>query len=123
MHYGQMKGKLQRRFKSCNQKHWHGAFCMENATICCLGKYLEVRGMKDVLSAKNVFGSNIVNYVAEGSYYWFKGKSVMNFVAENLRKLQIVAIVEQNSFEDFKELRNKKISWEISSNIRNHIRN
>ena len=123
MHYGQMKGKLQRRFKSCNQKHWHGAFCMENATICCLGKYLEVRGMKDVLSAKNFFGSNIVNYVAEGSYYWFKGKSVMNFVAENLRKLQIVAMVEQNSFEDFKELRNKKISWEISSNIRNHIRN
>ena len=34
----------------------------------------------------------------------------MNFVAENLRKLQIVAIIEQNSFEDFKELRNKKIS-------------
>ena len=118
-----MKGKLQRRFKSCNQKHWHGTFCMENTTICCLGKYLEVRGMKDVLSAKNVFGSNIVNYVAEGSYYWFKGKSVMNFVAENLRKLQIVAIVEQNSFEDFKELRNKKISWEISSDIKNHIRN
>ena len=79
--------------------------------------------MKDVLSAKNFFGSNIVNYVAEGSYYWFKGKSVMNFVAENLRKLQIVAIVEQNSFEDFKELRNKKISWEISSDIRNHIPN
>ena len=123
MHYGQMKGKLQRRFKSCNQKHWHGAFCMENATICCLGKYLEVRGMKDVLSAKNFFGSNIVNYVAEGSYYWFKGKSVMNFVAENLRKLQIVDIVEQNSFEDLKELRNKKISWEISSDIRNHISN
>ena len=61
--------------------------------------------------------------VAEGSYYWFKGKSVMNFVAENLRKLQIVAIVEQNSFADFKELRNKKICWEISSDIRNHILN
>ena len=123
MCYGQMKGKLQRRFKSCNPKHWHGAFCMENTIICCLGKYLEIKGMKDVLSAKNFFGSNIVNYVAEESYYWFKGKSVMNFVAENLRKLQIVAIVEQNSFEDFKELRNKKISWEISSDIKNHIRN
>ena len=118
-----MKGKLQRRFKSCNQKHWHGTFCMKNTTICCLGKYLEVRGMKDVISAKNFFGSNIVNYVAEGSYYWFKGKSVMNFVAENLRKLQIVDIVEQNNFEDLKELRNKKISWEISSDIRNHISN
>ena len=31
--------------------------------------YLEVRGMKDVISVKNFFGSNIVNYVAEGSYY------------------------------------------------------
>ena len=123
MNYGQMKGKLKRRFESCNQEHWHGAFCMENTTICCLGKYLEVRGMKDVLSAKNFIGSNIVSSVAEGSYYWFKGKSVMNFVAENLRKLQIVAIVEQNSFADFKELRNKKICWEISSDIRNHILN
>ena len=63
------EGKIAKEIQILQPETLAWSFCMENTTICCLGKYLEVRGMKDVLSAKNFFGSNIVNYVAEGSCY------------------------------------------------------
>ena len=42
---------------------------------------------------------------------------------ETLQKLQILAIVGHNDTEKFKEIRNKKISLENSSNMRDHILN
>ena len=36
--------------------------------ICCLEKYLEISGMKDVLAEKKIAGPNVVNSVVEGSY-------------------------------------------------------
>ena len=79
--------------------------------------------MKDVLNEKKIVGSIVVNSAVEESYYQFKGENAIKFIVEALQKLQIVALVEENDIENFKELRNKKISSEISSNIRNNILN
>ena len=82
---------------------------MENIIVCCLKKYLEVSGIKDVLPEKKIIGPNVVNSVVEGS--------------SDLQKLQIVAIFKHNDTENLKELRNKKVSLENSSDIRNHMCN
>ena len=42
---------------------------------------------------------------------------------ETLQKLLIVAIVEQNDTQNFKELRNKKISLKNSPDMRDDILN
>ena len=67
---------------------------MENITNCCLEKYLEISGMKDVLAEKKIAGAIVVNSAVEGRYYQFKGKSAIHFIVEALQKLQIVAIVD-----------------------------
>ena len=91
--------------------------------ICCLEKYLEISGMKDVLAEKKIVGPNVVNSVVEGSYDQLKGKSALNLIAAVLHKLPIVAILKHSDTEDLKEQRNKKISLENSSDIRNHMCN
>ena len=42
---------------------------------------------------------------------------------ETIQKLQTAAIIEWNDTENFKELRNKEISLENSSDMRNHVLN
>ena len=42
---------------------------------------------------------------------------------ETLQKIQLVALVEHIDTENFKELRNKEISLENSSDMRNYILN
>ena len=42
---------------------------------------------------------------------------------ETIQKLQTAAIIEWNGTENFKELRNKEISLENSSDMRNHFLN
>ena len=71
--------------------------------ISCIGKYLEVSAINDVLAEKEIFGPNVANSALEGNHY-VNGKTAINIIVEALQKLQITSFIDYANAEKFKDL-------------------
>ena len=61
--------------------------------IFCIGKYLEVSAINDVLAEKEIFGPNVANSALEGNHC-DNGKRAINIIVEALQKLQITSFID-----------------------------
>ena len=53
--------------------------------IFCIGKYLEVSAINDVLAEKEIFGARVANSALGGNDY-VSGKRAINIIVEALQK-------------------------------------
>ena len=70
-----------------------GGFHLEKVVISCIGKYLDVSAINDVLAEKEIFGPNVVNSALEGNHY-ANGKRAINIIVKALQKLQITSFID-----------------------------
>ena len=83
--------------------------------ISCIGKYLEVSAINDVLAENEIFGPNVAISALEGNQY-VNGKRAINIIVEALQKLQITSFIGYANADKFRDL------WEMIEKFSSEIK-
>ena len=90
-----------------------GAFHMTKIALKCAGKYLAGSGMDDALVEAEIFGSQVVHSVMNGSHYMqsFQG---MLIISEVIQSLQWEAFWAQSDALNFDEVKDDEEHQEFA---------
>ena len=76
-----------------------GGFHLEKVVICCLGLYLELSGIRDILVEERIFGAGPVESMMNGGHY-IRGKRGMMLIAEALEQIQVDTFLSSGDYAD-----------------------